>query len=133
MPKNWFRFNKFPIFNSESGIPWVVGPKFALSYRGDNSLMKLCNDQDIFPKMMVMHHIWYKNDHHLISLCFLTLHEKFLWKLALNSLFPQGRQPIEKNHQWILSIFTAIQILCCMVWWWLSSFFSTNLDFWIWK
>ena len=95
--KNWCQFNNFPIFNTESGIPCVVGLKFLLSYRGDKSLKKLCNGQIIFSKMMVMHHIWYKNDDHLMNLLFLTLHEEFLWKLPLKSLFPQGRQPILKK------------------------------------
>ena len=132
--KKWCQFNKFPVFDNESGIPRrVVGPKYRLSYRWDNSLKKMCIGQDIFSKMMVMHHIWYKNEDHLMNLLFLTLHEEFLLKLALKSLFPQGRQPIEKNQQWILTIFTAIQILCCMVWWRLSCFFSTKLDFWICK
>ena len=132
--KNWCQFNKFLIFNNEWGIPHVAGPKYLLSYRGDNSLEKLCNGQNIFSKMMVMHHIWYKNDDQLTNLLFLSYHEEFLLKLVLKSLFPQGIQPIEENQQWILSIFTAIQILCCMVWWWLSRFFSTiNLDFWICK
>ena len=129
--KNWCRFNKLPIFNNESGIPCVVGPKFPFSYRGDNSLKKLRNGQDIYSKMMVMHHIWYKNDDHLINLLFLTLHEEFLLKLALKSLFPQGRQPIEKKSPIDpLNIYCHPNFMLHGVMMTLK-FFSTNLDFWI--
>ena len=45
------------MFNNEPEILWVVDPKFPFSYRGGNSLKKLSNDQDIFPKMKLMHQI----------------------------------------------------------------------------
>ena len=106
--KKWCQFNKFPVFDNESGIPRrVVGPKYRLSYRWDNSLKKMCIGQDIFSKMMVMHHIWYKNEDHLMNLLFLTLHEEFLLKLALKSLFSTG-----ETTNWKKSTIDPLNIYC---------------------
>ena len=106
--KKWCQFNKFPVFDNESGIPRrVVGPKYRLSYRWDNSLKKMCIGQDIFSKMMVMHHIWYKDEDHLMNLLFLTLHEEFLLKLALKSLFSTG-----ETTNWKKSTIDPLNIYC---------------------
>ena len=78
---------------------------------------------------MVMHHIWYKNDDHLINLLFLKLHEEFLLKLALKSLFPQGRQPIEKKSPIDpLNVYCHPNFMLHGVMMTLK-FFSTSLDF----